>query len=392
MNVLVVNIGSTSFKFRVFGMDDERVLVEGSIADVGCESSRVLLRVGDAAALLQEAVIPNQDAAVQRCIQELGLSEDGGELRVDAVGFKAVHGGEISGAVLVTQHVLDVMESMADAAPAHNPPYVSAMRAFARRRPDLPLVASFETAFHQTIPAARTTYAVPYEWTRDLGVRRYGFHGASHCNVALRSAALLGRDDLRVISCHLGGSSSVCALRAGRSIATSMGMTPQTGLPQNNRVGDFDPYALLTLRRRTGDDFETLLQRMSVEGGLLGISGVSGDMQAILEAAVGGNMRAALAVGVFVESVRHYIGAYLVMLEGLDALVFTGGIGEHSAEIRRRVCDRLEFVGLRLDTRRNEEVTGKVEISECGSKVKVLVVPANEELIVARQTCEVVRG
>jgi acetate kinase len=390
MNVLVVNIGSTSFKFRLFDMAREVVLVRGAVEGVGKGVSTVTLQHGSAAPTVARQVVADQASAVRICLEQLALggataARDSGRFPVDAVAFKAVHGGHIAEAVRVTSEVIRVMETVAAAAPAHNPPYVAAMRAFAQQMPDTPLVAAFETGFHQTIPAARTTYGIPYEWTAKYGVRRYGFHGASHRYVSLRTAEILRRGGPRGISCHLGGSSSICAIENGRSVATSMGMTPQSGLPQNNRVGDFDPYALVLLRDRTGLDVDRLLATMALQGGLLGISGVSNDMQEITTAALGGSERAELAVSVFVESVRHYIGAFIVALRGVDVLVFTGGIGERSAEVRDRVCAGLEFLGMRLDGSRNQAAAGEATISADGSPVTILTIPANEELVVARQ-------
>ena len=396
MNILVVNIGSTSFKFCLFDTANERVLARGSVEGVGKRASQVTLQRTDSEPTTTQRRVAAQAEAVRICLAELASGGDTGppegesqRRRIDAVGFKVVHGGEIADAVRVTPEVIEVIEEFADAAPAHNPSYLAAIRAFQLQMPDMPLVAALETGFHQTIPASRTTYAVPYEWTAKHKIRRYGFHGASHRYIATRTAELLGRDDLRVVSCHLGGSSSICAIRAGKSVATSMGMTPQSGVPQNNRVGDFDPYALLTLRSRTGMDIEALLATMAAEGGLLGVSGVSNDMQEIIAAAQAGHERAKLALDVFVESVRDYIGAYLVALGGLDVLVFTGGIGERSAEVRRRVCAGLEFLGLRLDPARNEAGGLEQAISSDDSQVKILSLRTNEELIVARQTKEV---
>ncbi len=414
MNVLVVNIGSTSFKFRLYDMTDERVLVSGGVEGVGSATSKVTLQRDGGKSAVMERPVGDQADAVSWCLDSLGRDCDTGghadssspgaaqaeargsslsaplpEYTIDAVGFKAVHGGNIAGAVRVTADVIQVMEELTEAAPAHNPPYIAAMKAFEAQMPDTPLVAAFETGFHQTIPASRATYAIPYEWTTKHGVRRYGFHGASHRYVAMRAAELFGRDDLRVISCHLGGSSSICAIRAGESIATSLGMTPQSGVPQNNRVGDFDAYALLTLRARTGMDMDGLLAAMAREGGLLGISGVSNDMREIVKAALSGHERAGLALDVFVESIRGYIGAYLLALRGLDVLVFTGGIGERSAELRRRVCDGLAFIGVQLDPASNKTGGPEALISSDDSHVKILAMQTNEELIVARQTREV---
>ncbi|MBN1513673.1 MAG: acetate/propionate family kinase [Phycisphaerae bacterium] len=382
MNVLVVNIGSTSFKFRLFDMAEERVLAQGGVEGVGRPESAVTLRIGDKPPAVTHQPVPDQAAAVAICTGGLPC-------RVDAVGFKAVHGGSIADPTPVTADVLRVMEEFADAVPAHNPPYIAAMRAFQAKMPETPLVAAFETGFHQTIPPTRTTFAVPQKWRTQFGVRRYGFHGASHRYIAVRTAELLGRQDLRVISCHLGGSSSICAIRDGRSVANSFGMTPQSGLPQNNRVGDFDPYAMLLVRARTGMDLDAMLAAMAGEGGLLGISGLTNDMQKLVEAAQAGHEGAQLALGVFAENVRHYIGAYLLALGGLDVLVFTGGIGERSPEVRRRVCAGLEFVGIRLDPARNETGGAEATVSADGAPVRILAMQTNEELIVARQTKQV---
>lgn len=389
MNVLVVNIGSTSFKFRLLDMRTEQTLAHGGVEGIGKPSARATVHAGSAPRNVERPVA-SQAVAVHWCLTELGAvpttNPTATRFSIDAVGFKAVHGGTLPEAVRVTPDVLRVMEEFAQAAPAHNPAYVAAMRALAALQPNLPQVAAFETGFHRTIPAARAMYAIPHAWTAEYGVRRYGFHGASHRFIAGRVAELRGREDLRIISCHLGGSSSLCAIQAGRSIANSLGMTPQSGLPQNNRVGDFDAYALYTLRARTGQDFDTLLATLASQGGLLGLSGVSNEMPDILAAAAAGNAQAQLARDTYVESVRHYLGAYLVALGGLDVLVFTGGIGARSAEIRTRVCAGLDFLGIRLDARRNASAAGDGPVSADDSAVQILTLQTNEELIVARQT------
>jgi acetate kinase len=287
----------------------------------------------------------------------------------------------------VDERVISMMTEFFDVAPAHNPSYVAAMKAFAARLPDVPQIAAFETAFHQTIPASRTTYGVPWAWTQ-AGVRRYGFHGASHRYIAVRSAELLKRKDLRVISCHVGGSSSICAIKDGQSVANSFGTTPQSGLPHNNRVGDFDAYGLLKVLPRFG----LALAEMAKGGGLLGISGVSNDHRDVEQAAAQGNERAKLANDVLVEAVRHYIGAYLAALNGADLLVFTGGIGENAAAFREQVCRDLDYAGIRLDGERNRVRGKEVTISADDSKVRIMVIPTNEELIVARQTRDVLKG
>lgn len=386
MKVLVVNIGSTSFKFQLLDMESEQVLARGSVEGVGRPASKTTIQIADNASATSDSVIADQSAAIEFALAQL---RDADLSSIDAVGFKAVHGGHISRPVCIDDDVLRTMENFTDAAPAHNPPYIAAMRAFQAQMPRTPLVAAFETGFHQTIPPERTTFAIPHTWCTEHGVRRYGFHGASHRYVSMRVAEIVGRDDQKIISCHLGGSSSVCAINAGRSIANSFGMTPQGGLPQNNRVGDFDPYALLRLKSLTGQSIEDLLATMAKEGGLLGISGLSNDMPEILAAETAGDKRAALAIGTFVESVRHYIGAYLVALGGLDVLTFTGGIGERSAEIRSRVCDGLQFLGIELDTNRNAAGGTEATVSKDGAAVRVMTLRTNEELVVARQTRDV---
>jgi len=260
------------------------------------------------------------------------------------------------------------------------------MKAFAQKLPDVPQVAAFETAFHQTIPMSRQVYAISREWTEQLGIRRYGFHGASHKFIATRVARLVGKErSRRIISCHLGGSSSICAIDSGKSVATSMGLTPQTGLPQNNRVGDFDTFALQRLLKH-GMSPDDVLKKLSKESGLLGISGVSNDMRDIEAAASNGDVRAKLAIDAFVESARHYVGAYLVVLGGCDVIAFTGGIGENAIQVREAICRNLIFAGIVLDPAKNQVRGKETKISAVESNCEIWTIPTNEELIVARQT------
>jgi len=283
--------------------------------------------------------------------------------------------------------VLRAMEEMSEVAPAHNPPYINAMRLLGEKLPEIPLVAAFETDFHRTIPDANRYYAVPYEWAEQGLVRRHGFHGASHRYIATRTAELLGSGQ-RIISCHLGGSSSLCAIRDGRSTATSMGFTPQSGLPQNNRVGDFDPFALPFIMKHTGLSLDEVLATLANKSGMLGLSGIGGDLRDIDEAAKKGNPRAKLALDVFVANTRHYLGAYLVELGGADAIVFTGGIGENRPAFRAAVCRDLEELGIALDPTANESAKGEAAVSDARSRVQIWVIPTNEELIVARQAAQ----
>jgi acetate kinase len=402
MKVLVANLGSTSFKYRLFDLPEtagltggERELARGGVERIGAAESRVYATAGSTKL---EAVKPVPDHAVALAAALEQLTAEGGPLKsveeVAAVGFKAVHGGRVSGVVRVGPDVLAAMEEMAAVAPAHNPPYVKAMRLLGERLPKVPLVAAFETGFHATIPERNALYAVPTEWMEKHLVRRWGFHGASHRFVATRVTELVAaKQPLRAISCHLGGSSSVCWIRDGKSVGTSMGMSPQSGLPQNNRAGDFDPFALLHVAKQTGRGFEDLLEELSGRAGLAGMSGTSGDMRDLEEAAAAGSRRAQTAIDVYVASIRHWLGAGIVELGGLDCIAFAGGIGENSPLTRAAVLAGLADLGIAIDPEANEaKAAGEREIGAADARVKVWVIPTNEELIVARQTRDLLAG
>lgn len=385
MLVLVANLGSTSFKFRLFRMAEDGGT---ELASGGAE------RVKEHATVIEASL----DDLCRR-----GVISHGSE--IDAVAFKAVLGKGISGCVIADDAVIAAIEEIADVAPAHNPAYAEGIRQFARLLPTALRIALFETAFYQWMPEAATCYAIPPSW-RDIGIRRHGFHGASHKHVAETSAAHLGRDDvariaadlycngpvtlegrpLRVISCHLGGSSSVTAIRNGVAVATSMGFSPQSGVPQNNRVGDLDASALPYAMRKLGLSLEEAELQLSRESGMFGLSAVSNDIRDIIAAAAEGNAQAKLAIDVYVHSVRHWIGASLVALGGVDALVFTAGMGENQHAIRAAICDGLEIFGLCLDAAKNAATTAvEADISRSESAARILVIPANEEKIIARE-------
>lgn len=367
MLVLVANLGSTSFKFKLLDMEKNGE----TIARGGYE------RIGQSGSPYQ-----NHGDVIDVILKELPR-------KPDAIGFKAVHGGPISGAVRVNADVIATMEQFSDVAPAHNPPYIAAMRAFAQKLPELPQVAAFETAFHQTIPLARQVYAIPHEWTETLGIRRYGFHGASHRYISWRVPELVGADKAqRIISCHLGGSCSITAIQNGESVANSFGMTAQSGVPHNNRVGDFDAFAMTKLLK-AGLALDDIFRRLGKEGGMLGLSAVSPDMRDIEKAAAEGNTRAQLAIEAFVESIRHYVGAYLVVLGGCDVLAFTGGIGENSATIRQAICRNLDWAGIKLDPQKNSIRGQDAKISLESASTQIWIVPTNEELVVAALTQQV---
>jgi acetate kinase len=390
MKILVANIGSTSFKFRLFEITggQERELAGGSADRIGGRGGELSLAVGGQAARGRKVDFPDHGAAIRAVLDELseaGVLDRSGKL--DAVAFKAVVGGDLPAVAKVDEIVLSEMERLAPVAPAHNPPYVAAMRMFQKVLADVPLVACFEMGFHRTHPPRRRLYAVPIDWADKFGVRRYGYHGASHRYIAWRTGQLQPQAR-RIISCHLGGSSSLCAIRDGQSVATSMGLSPQSGLPQGNRVGDFDVYGMKLMMSRTGRAFDDLLEELGNRSGLAGLSGTSGDMRDIQKAAAAGNERAKRALEVFVTAVRDYLGAYLVELGGADAIVFTGGIGENNPSLRAAICEGLDFAGIALDASKNAAAKGEARIDADGSKAAIWVMPTNEELIVARQAAE----
>lgn len=391
MKILVANLGSTSFKYRLYEMEGEKLLARGGFERIGTPSSPFFVEAGGKR---EEGSIPAPDhaVAVRACLAQLterGCLASGSDLA--AIGFKAVHARGISGAHRVDHAVLQAMEDYNCVAPAHNPPYVAAMRLLAREFPAIPLVAAFETGFHQTIGPAEGLYAVPREWIQKHGIRRWGFHGASHRYIAGRGSQLLGNPSARLISCHLGGSSSLCAVAAGKSVACSLGMSPQTGLPHNNRVGDFDVFALPALMRETGKNLDQLLDDLANRSGLEGLSGYR-DVRDIEKAAGEGEPRAREALDVFVGSIRHYLGAYLVALGGADGIFFTGGIGENSSLIRSEVCRGLEWAGIELDPQANGKAKGEAPIHAGSSKVQLWILPTNEEIVVARQARDLLAG
>ena len=394
MKVLVANLGSTSFKYRLFDLSNEAELARGGIDRIGEAESQCFVEIGDYRSEAKQN-IPDHAAAVSICLQQLTDPEHGCLKSVDEVagiGFKAVFAGSLSGVRVVNEELLEKMEALSDIAPAHNPPYVRAMRQLREAFPHIPLVAALETGFHETIPFEHRAYAVPYEWYTDFEIRRWGFHGASHRFIAGRVAEILGRNDLKVINCHLGGSASICAIANGESRAASMGMSPQGGLPNNNRVGDFDAYAIPVIMKATGLTFEQVLAEMSSKGGLLGISGLSGDCRDLENAAAEGHDRAEKALKLFEASIRSYIGSYAALLGGVDVIVFTGGIGENSERIRANVCRDMEWAGVELCSEKNAAVKRNTEvcINAESSRVQIWVIPTNEELVVARQTAKAI--
>lgn len=390
MNVLVCNVGSTSLKYRLYEMPAERLLCRGHVDRVGGDKA-VFRHWHDenAAPIERTAAIADHTAAIRMALEHFGGDS------IDAVGFKPVHARNVKDVVAIDEQVLADMEAFVPVAPQHNPPYMAAMRAFMELMPGKLLVGVFEPAFHRTIPDYAGTYGIPYEWTLRYAVRKYGFHGASHRYLADRTPQLLGRpaEGLRFVTAHLGGSSSLCAVRDGQSIDTSMGFSPQSGVMQTTRNGDMDPAVIPYLAHVRGIGVDELCSELASHGGLAGISGTSGDMRDLEEAAAAGNDRARLAIDVFVYEIRKFIGAFAVALGGLDALVFAGGTGENAATIRARVCDGLQFLGIELDAKRNT-LPNTVDriISPDHAAAAVLVIRTNEEIVVARETARLLGG
>ena len=392
MNVLVVNCGSSSLKYQLIDMDNEAVLAKGQFEKIGAEDAIFTHKRPDAEKLERVEPILDHKQALKILLDILVDAEFGvisSMDEIDAVGHRVVHGAEkFADSVLITPAVMEALEECAKIAPLHNPPNIQGIEACEAIMPKVPQVAVFDTAFHQTMPAEAFLYGLPYEAYTELGVRRYGFHGTSHKYVAQRVAELMGKhmSDLRIISCHLGNGSSVSAIKAGRSIDTSMGFTPLSGLIMGTRCGDIDPAIVPFLMDKWDMTYHEIDAIMNKKSGVLGISGVSNDFRVIEEAAEEGNKRAQLALDMFHYKVRSTIGAYAAVMGGVDVIVFTAGIGETGIGNRDSICNGLEYLGTRLDLERNNVRGKETEISVEGSKVKIFVVPTNEEIMIARDT------
>ena len=391
MKVLVPNLGSTSLKFQLLDMEGERVLARGKVERIGSDPSIVTTWDADGKATQTTSAIPHHRAAVELLNKRLrGGAEPAG---IDAVGFKAVHGGpRYRGSFIVDDELLAAMEEFVPVAPVHNPVYIQAMQIFREVLPRVPMVAVFEPGFHVTIPNRAAVYGIPYEWTEKYGIRRYGFHGSSHRYISQRVPQVLccSSEGMRLVSCHLGGSSSICAIQDGKSVDSSFGFSAQSGMEHAARAGELDPFAVLYLMEKEKLSAAEISQILCKKSGLFGISGVSSDLRDIEEASAKGNERAALAVDILVYEVKKYIGAFAAAMGGLDAVAFAGGIGENSWRVREAVCRDMEFLGIVIDPEINHQsVSGDRLISSSRSNVALLVVYTNEEIIVAREAVRV---
>ena len=394
MKVLVINCGSSSIKYQLYRMPEGNVVSKGFAERIG-ESDAALEHQYDGKTRRLQRPIADHKEGMALILETLAGSN--GVLRdvkeIAAVGHRVVHGGEeFTGSLCITQEVIDSIQRFADLAPLHNPPNLTGIRAAIHELPNVPQVACFDTAFHATIPQLAYTYALPYEWYEKFGIRRYGFHGTSHRYVARRAAKLLGKHkyDVNCITAHLGNGCSMTAVRGGRSVDTSMGLTPLEGLVMGTRSGDFDPAILFYLAEH-GYDLATLNRLCNQRSGLRGISGESNDMRTLVENAKAGSQRARLAIDIFCYRIKKYLGMYMAVLGRVDAVVFTGGIGENAVQVRAAACEGLEPLGIAVDGGLNQQIVGRREgvISGPESKTKVLVIPADEEAAIAADTYKI---
>ena len=388
MNILICNVGSTSLKYQLFDMDaGEKVLCAGGAERVGAEKSLFYHRnnlTGDA--VNQEAIFPSHREAICAMLEQLlcGCIESLSE--ISCVGFKVVHAKGVTGVQYLTEEVLRAMADFNSVAPAHNPPYIAAIRQFKNLMPDTPMIGSFETAFHANMPPEAYLYSIPLELSKEHAIRRYGFHGASLEYLSTWTAEKMERKDLKLVCCHLGGSGSLCAVKNGISIDTTMGMGLQCGVLQNNRIGDMDPYIIFHLVEECGMSLSEVKTMLQTKSGLYGLSGgVSNDLRDIQEAADAGNEDCRNAVKAYAYGIKKYIGAYTAAMGGVDAIVFGGGIGRNSSSVRQAALEGLECLGVKLDNQKNVSATGGSEISSADSAVRIYVVDTNEEIIVARK-------
>lgn len=392
MNILVVNCGSSSIKYQLINMQDESVVAKGLVERIGMEGSVLTHQPTGQDKVIIHSDIPNHTVGIKLVLNAFvdpnyGVLKNMDEIK--AVGHRVVHGGEkFSASVLITPDVMIGIEECIDMAPLHNPPNIAGINACKEVMPNVPQVAVFDTAFHQTMPKYSFLYGLPYDAYIKYGLRRYGFHGTSHKFVAQRAAAMLGKplSDLKIITCHLGNGSSIAAVKNGKCMDTSMGFTPLEGLVMGTRSGAIDPAIIPFLMKKanmTGAQIDDYLNKKS---GVLGISGVSSDFRDIEEAFHEGNERAGLALDIFAYKVRKYIGSYVAAMGGVDVIVFTAGLGENSATMRAKICEGLEFFGVFIDSKKNDVRGKEMDISTENAAVKVLLIPTNEELMIARDT------
>ncbi|WP_313799548.1 acetate kinase [Cytobacillus sp.] len=385
--IIAINAGSSSLKFQLFEMPSEEVITKGLIERIGLNDS-IFNIVANGEKVKETLDIPNHDVAVKLLLEKLtGLGIIQSLDEIEGIGHRVVHGGEeFTDSVLITDEVLAKIEALSELAPLHNPANITGIRAFQQVLPDVPAIAVFDTAFHQTMPASSFLYSLPYEYYKKYGIRKYGFHGTSHKYVSQRAAEMLGRplDQLRLISCHLGNGASIAAIEGGKSIDTSMGFTPLAGVTMGTRSGNIDPALIPFIMEKTNQTADEVLDVLNKKSGMLAVSGFSSDLRDIEVQASEGNERARLALEVFAGRIHKYIGSYAAKMYGVDAIIFTAGIGENSDVIRERVLQGLEFMGVYFDPSLNKVRGEEAFINFPHSPVKVMIIPTDEEVMIAR--------
>lgn len=397
MKILVINAGSSSLKYQLIDMETEKVMAKGLCERIGIDGHlKHSPLVGGKPVFNEDIALPTHSEAIAAVIDKLTSAEYGvvaSMKEIDAVGHRVVHGGEkFASSVLINDDVMKTLDECTPFAPLHNPANITGINACKAVMGDVPMVAVFDTAFHQTMPSKAYMYAIPYEYYEKDGVRRYGFHGTSHRYVSKRCAELMGRpiEELKIVSCHMGNGSSICAIDHGKCVDTSMGFTPLVGLPMGTRCGDLDPGVMQYIMHKYDLDIDEMLNILNKKSGVQGISGISSDFRDLDKAAEEGNKRAALALDMFHYWVAKDVGAYVAAMNGVDAIVYTAGVGENSAETRKAISEYFGYLGVKIDDAANSKRGEDIMISTPDSKVKVFVIPTNEELVIARDTCEIV--
>lgn len=396
MKILVINCGSSSLKYQLMDMENEQVIAKGLAERIGIEGSVLTHKPEGEEKVVVEMDMKDHKVALGILMNVL-VDEKHGVIKsmdeISAVGHRVVHAGEkFASSVLITEDVMEALKECIEIAPLHNPPNIMGIEACKEILPNVPMVGVFDTAFHQTMPKEAYVYPLPYEYYEKYKIRKYGFHGTSHKYVAQRAASILNKpiEELKIITCHLGNGASITAVKEGISIDTSMGFTPLEGLAMGTRCGSIDPAILTFLMEKEGLSSQDINNVLNKKSGVLGISGVSSDFRDIEEAAQNGNERAQLALDIFNYRVRTTIGSYTAAMNGVDAIVFTAGLGENSADNRKEICAKLQFLGLLIDDNKNKSRGKETIISTENSKVKVIVIPTDEELMIARDTKEIV--
>ena len=397
MKIFVLNCGSSSIKYQLFNIENKEILTKGIVEKIGLKGSFIKNKRNDGDTVNYKIEIPDHQEGIKHILSIL-TDKSHGSLKslneIDAIGHRVVHGGEkFNSSVLITDEVIEKMEECIELAPLHNPPNLKGIYSMKNILPDIPQVGVFDTAYHQTMPAKSYMYAIPYSLYEKHSIRRYGFHGTSHRYVSQRACDILNLDysKQKIISCHLGNGASIAAIKNGKSFDTSMGLTPIEGLMMGTRTGDLDLGVLFYIMNVENLSSKEAYALVNKQSGVLGVSGVSNDMREVEEASANGNKRAKLSLEMYFYRVKKYIGAYAAAMGGVDVIIFTGGIGENGPETREEICKDFEFLGLEFDKEKNAGKRGEeIEISKTFSKVKVVIVPTNEELVIAQDTYEIV--